>query len=173
MHVFTIGLQYCRHRESIAGPSTAHVRGQGSRHCADTEPTSLHGDVHWASGTTQTFVNRQQTCWGPVQSVALAQLCFDGDRQCLASGQQYSSFLHTGLPIGGEQASAVLTHSLVIWEHTSPEAQSPADAQKLPGLVGERQCLRSESQYVPFPGRRFARRARYDTDLCQGAAGLA
>ena len=55
----------------------------------------------------------QQTC-PPAHEASAEQVVFVGFRQCLASGQQYSSFLQTGLPVGGAQGSDSLTHSFVI-----------------------------------------------------------
>jgi len=108
---------------------------------------SLHGDVHDASAVTHTLVIGQQT-WPSAQESSAEQLALLGFRQCLASGQQYSNCLQTGLPVGGEHGSCALTHSFEICEHDSPLSQSLLLEQKIPGLVGAVQCLRSPSQYV-------------------------
>jgi len=124
----------------------------GFRQCSASgqqyESLPLHGDVHGAPGTTQILVSGQQT-WPEAQDSPAAQLCCVALRQCFASGQQYSSAAHTGVPTGGVHFSSVATQSLVSGQQNALLPQTPvaAGSQKCPGLVGFRQCIASGQQY--------------------------
>jgi len=113
---------------------------------------SPHGDSHAAPTFTQSFVSGQQVlapggAAGGPQSRSVLHFAGYAWRQCLASGQQYSSFVHTG---GATQSAPGLTHSSVTGQQTGKLGSLHACTVE-PGLHwvldGVRHFLASGQQY--------------------------
>eukprot|EP01064_Diplonema_japonicum_P026269 TRINITY_DN37689_c0_g1_i1.p1 TRINITY_DN37689_c0_g1~~TRINITY_DN37689_c0_g1_i1.p1 ORF type:complete len:257 (-),score=45.86 TRINITY_DN37689_c0_g1_i1:55-825(-) len=120
----------------------------GVRQCfASGQQYEVEGQIGVHAGPTDThsFVSGQHTCPERHEFESAAQLTLVGVRQCFASGQQYEVALHPAL--GASHAALTVTHSLVRGQHTCPLAQGWAVSQRVPGIMGCRQCFVSGQQY--------------------------